>query len=338
MNAGPETSVVIQGPVHGSPSDPPERQLTRQVIASVRRHMPGAEIIVSTWKGSPIDHLGADLVVLNDDPGAVTLADSGFLSAYKNNLNRQLVSTQAGLRTARRRYAVKLRSDTLCVGPSPVARIAAREPTGPRRIFRGQVAVFGAYHPLKRPVLFYLNDLFHAGLREDLLMLWEIPLVAEPGFTRSIDPERRPLMNLFSPVEYLFRAAPEQYLGECLCRRLDDSIWLRHPSQGQWRWLELWLAVLASNFCLVRPDEAGVKLPDRLASCTGEPDVIQPEEHAELRVWSRATVPISTRWRAAWRFQRMRWRYARPQLRTWTSARLPSWVRHARRRLSSGAR
>ena len=313
MNDGPETSVIIQGPVQGLPTDPPERQLTRQAVASVRQHMPDVEIIVSTWKGSATDHLEADVVVMNDDPGAVALTDSGFLSTYKNNLNRQLVSTLGGLRVATRKYAVKLRSDTMLVRPLPVAEIASQEPTGPRQIFRGRVAVLNVYtqNPLKRPILFFLSDLFHAGLREDLLTLWEIPLVTEPDFTRAINPVRRPLVNVFSPVEYLFRTAPEQYLGESLCRRLDDSIWLDHYSHSGLRWLELWLAVLATNFQMLTPDEAGIRLPERLAAATESWDLLQPEDWRSLREWAAPAVSPRTRLKTAWRFLRVRWAYQR---------------------------
>jgi hypothetical protein len=325
MNDGPETSVVIQGPVHGLPSDPPDQQLTRLAVASVRQHMPGAEIIVSTWKGSATDHLGADLVVLNDDPGAVALADSGFFSTYKNNLNRQLVSTQAALRAACRRYAVKMRTDTLLVKPTPVAKLGAKEPTGPLRIFRGQVAALNVFthNPLKRPVLFHLSDLFHAGLREDLLTLWELPLVPEPSFTRAIDPRRRPLVNVFAPYERLERAAPEQYLGESLCRRLDDSIWLK-----------FWLSVLASNFQVLTPDEAGIRIPERLAVSTQAWDLLQPEDRLWLREWAGPSVPPLTRLKTAGTFLRVRWAYQQAGIMRRLPAPVAAGVRRIRQAIS----
>lgn len=329
MTAGHETSVVIQGPVHGATADPPENQLTRRVVASVRQHMPGAEVIVSTWKGSPTSQLGADIVVLSDDPGAVALADDGPLGLLTNNLNRQLVSTQRGLDATTRRYAVKLRSDALLVKPIDLETITKDRPQGPHRVFQGRVAVLNLYtrHPLKRPVLFHLSDLFHAGFKDDLQLLWRLPLVPEPGFTRTIDPDNPPSVNVYPHCQYLFRAAPEQYLGESLCRLLDPSVRLSHFSDARIRWLELWLATLASNFQILTPEEAGVRFPDRLAKDARSWDLFQPEDLGPLSEWSASPAPILTRARTALAFVRLRRAYRKAGTLSRAVSRLAAMIR-----------
>jgi hypothetical protein len=77
-----DISVVVQGPIHT------QDNLTKRVLESVRTHLPNAELILSTWKGSEVDGLDCDILLLNDDPGAI----NGL-----NNVNRQIVSTRNGL-------------------------------------------------------------------------------------------------------------------------------------------------------------------------------------------------------------------------------------------------
>lgn len=95
-------SIVCQGAV--------ELQLTRRCLLSLRESFPGAEIILSTWTGSDTAGLPYDKLVLSLDPGAVT-ADG--VAGTLNNVNRQLVSTQAGLAAAERPYILKTRTDIL---------------------------------------------------------------------------------------------------------------------------------------------------------------------------------------------------------------------------------
>ena len=96
-----DISVVVQGPIHT------QDNLTKRVLESVRTHLPDAELILSTWKGSNVDGLDCDVLLLNDDPGAIN---------GRNNVNRQIVSTRNGLQKATRTYAVKLRTDMQLTG------------------------------------------------------------------------------------------------------------------------------------------------------------------------------------------------------------------------------
>jgi hypothetical protein len=78
MISDKDISVVVQGPIHK------QDNLTKRVLESVRTHLPNAELILSTWKGSDVDGLDCDVLLLNDDPGAI----NGY------NVNRQIVSTR----------------------------------------------------------------------------------------------------------------------------------------------------------------------------------------------------------------------------------------------------
>ena len=95
-----DISVIVQGPIMGG-----AERLTGRAIESVRRVLPGAEIILSTWHGSDTGALACDALVLSDDPGATNWlrrGDAAALDKKLNNGNRQIVSTRAGLARATR--------------------------------------------------------------------------------------------------------------------------------------------------------------------------------------------------------------------------------------------
>ena len=105
-----QVSIVVQGDIRAN---------TSRAIAALRNQMPGAEIILSTFKDQ-IAHLESsnislfvDKICASEDPGALPPTVRSP-TAPPNNINRMLVSTQAGLKLATRPYALKLRSDAEC--------------------------------------------------------------------------------------------------------------------------------------------------------------------------------------------------------------------------------
>jgi len=99
-----DISVVVQGGIN--------RELTQKCLKSIRKYLPEAEIILSTWDGSEVLGLDYDILVLNKDPGGIK-HDYAIYNAPRsmNNFNRQLVSTQNGIKKANRKYILKLRTD-----------------------------------------------------------------------------------------------------------------------------------------------------------------------------------------------------------------------------------
>ncbi len=311
MHNGKNVSVIIQGPIHGQPRDPLEAQLTRRVTASVRQFLPAAELILSTWKGANASGLDYDTIIYNDDPGAVSLNDTS-LKHISNNLNRQLVSTGAGLARATREYAIKLRTDCPLLRSIDfrIMEEGARDPAW--TILEQPVIALNIVtrHPLRLPVLFHLSDIFHAGLLSDLRTIWHVPLVDEPGFTRALASMERPAINAFPSHETYMRCGPEQYLMERLTQRKTLGLRLQHTSDGTVKKLFLWLRVLANNFRVLTPQEAGVELPARLMSKnSGAWDAIRPSDRTWLAKWSQRRVPGSTRLAAALRFRLLQLSY-----------------------------
>ena len=99
-----DISVVVQGAINS--------EVTPKCLESIRKYLPEAEIILSTWEGSDVVRLDYDKLILNKDPGGADCSRDG---KGINNCNRELVSTFEGLKLANRKYALKIRSDIVFI-------------------------------------------------------------------------------------------------------------------------------------------------------------------------------------------------------------------------------
>jgi hypothetical protein len=205
-----QISVVVQGPVMGKPFDPPEKQITREVLQSIRRHLPQAEIILSTWTGSDVAGLDFDLLVENQDPGAIPFFPG---QPQVNNGNRLIFSTKEGLKKASRPYALKLRSDLSLDGDGFLdyfSRFPAR--SSEWKIARERVLACTLYardvRYVKMP--FHPRDWFFFGLKEDVLEIWDVALMPEPENTRWFEAHPKPPQ--LQRHKALLRYHIEQYL------------------------------------------------------------------------------------------------------------------------------
>ena len=114
--ADSEISVVIQGPLLAGQAEGAAR-----CVQSLQRVLPGAELILSSWQGEDASAFAPPVrVVLSPDPGAFATTERPY------NLNRMLVSTQAGLKAATRRYCLKLRTDLALADRSFLVLAASR--------------------------------------------------------------------------------------------------------------------------------------------------------------------------------------------------------------------
>lgn len=251
-----DISVVVQGAIAGKPGDPPEKRLTDRCLRSVRRYLPDAEIILSTWQGSDVAGLSIDQLVLSADPGAVPLD----VRRTPNNINRQIVSTCAGLQIVERPYAVKLRTDFELLGDrflSYFGRFNARCDAG--RIFRERVVastIFSINPRRFAPMPFHPSDWFFFGLTEDLRNLWEIPLAAEPGNSRWCAEDGR------SHIPFLggrtARFTPEQTMWLGLLRKHGEFP-CDHMTDVSLSAIERTELTFANNLVLETPRKLGLK-------------------------------------------------------------------------------
>lgn len=186
-----DISVIVPGSIIGKRDSGKCAQLTRRALKSIRKHLPDAEIILSTWEEQDVGNLEYDTLVLTPDPGPNYYITPQGRVPY-HNYNRQITAVQAGLRRATRKYALKTRNDILFSGN----RFLDFYDKFPHRcndwkILRKRVIVGSilTYHPrrAKKEMWFNVCDFFHFGLKEDVEMIWSVQPVQDMRMPFSIE-------------------------------------------------------------------------------------------------------------------------------------------------------
>jgi hypothetical protein len=203
-----EISVVIQGPV---------APVTADIIRTFRRIRPGAEIMLSTWAGEDAPGLGADKTVFSQDPGSLT--QNGMINgqARRNNVNRQIVSSLAGLRAAARPYALKTRSDVFIESAGWLDYFGRYDRQSPPPIFNRRVLLnyCCSRNPRRIPMPFHWSDWVFFGETADLLDIFDIPLMGNEDAAWFASRPRRSI--LYS--DNLNRYVPEQWICSMFLRK-----------------------------------------------------------------------------------------------------------------------
>ena len=169
---------VVQGPI---------RSETPDCLLSIRRHFPEAKIIFSTWAGSDVSNLDCDEVVFSEDPGSFDIVLDGVVVA-KENTNRQLLTTRAGLEKVVTPFCVKLRSDNTikhrgCVDLYHKAQHFCRDPSYSITSSRIVVSSVNTIDPtIFLGYVYQLSDWFFFGKTEDLKKYWMQDLLVDDEF------------------------------------------------------------------------------------------------------------------------------------------------------------
>ena len=247
-------SVVIQGPVYRTLT--PSRGI-ESCIASIHRHLPGAEVIVSTWPTEDISGLEAERIIQPEDPGLMRDCSGNIL-----NTNRQLVSTLAGINASTRPYVLKFRSDHNLTSAA-LARVGTYAESPPHgQLFNQPITITNLFirDPARFPMLYHISDLVGFGTREDMLRFWEQDLFHYNELFNP-KPNTNPLGNFmgFSAI----KLNPEQALMIGLLRKHGLAIDLDHPCQIRSPDLDLWAAVLHADFRTLDWRASGVDFPER---------------------------------------------------------------------------
>ena len=209
--------MVIQGAV-----DP---ELTPLCLRSVRACLPDAQIILSTWEGTDVAKIAADTFVFSEDPGGHNQALQAFMMdndslrktgfRLMNNVNRQIVSTQAGIQQADRKYVWKLRSDVIIQSVNFLHYYGIFDNDGqnPHKFIKNRLLICDLYtrNPRVANLAFHPSDWTMFGNREDVENYFDIPLLTEDDAKWLLS---RPRKWLFMK-EMVVRYTPEQsiFLG-----------------------------------------------------------------------------------------------------------------------------
>jgi len=184
-----DITVVAQGPVQVLNGRAQEEGITKKSLASVRQVLPGAKIILSTWKNQDLSGLDYDELVISEDPGAnIRQYKKDGTPQYYNN-NRQIVSSLEGLKKVTTKYAIKLRSDNYLISSEFVTlQKKFNKRCSKYQFLTERVVVCNAFtrkYAKGHKVAFHLSDFFYFGLTNDLLSLWDLPLLEDYKATKE---------------------------------------------------------------------------------------------------------------------------------------------------------
>jgi hypothetical protein len=247
-----DITFVIQGPVcHAAGAQ------TSKTVASIRRFFPGSRIVFSTWENQDTGALVVDELVVSHDPGAISWQSDGV--TITNNVNRQIMSTRAGMARVQTPFAAKIRSDGHVTGRGFVgldAAFPARLDEG--QVFERRIVVSKEFTRSARsfiPMAYHPSDLFQFGLTSDLRTYWDAELLAGEslaGFMLSEAPD------VWYRMFDRFRYTTEQYLFLSALKRTGHERPLSHYAEIDERIIADSERMLFNNFIPCDPEILGV--------------------------------------------------------------------------------
>lgn len=214
MIATAEISVICQGYI--------APELTEKCLHSLKSVFPGAELILSTWEGTDVSGLEADKIVFSPDPGTL-IADE--VAGTANNVNRQIVSTKAGLRVAVRPYILKTRTD-IVFHSDGFLNYFAKYDDRPSQYFQNRLLICDYYtrNPRVFRLCFHPSDWIVFGRAEDVRKYYDdLPLMTEEdaAWFRNRGKESAVFTNYicrYTPEQHIFLSFLRQYQKvECDC-------------------------------------------------------------------------------------------------------------------------
>lgn len=246
---------VVQGPIY-----PLGNLSTERCLLSIRHHFPKNRIVLSTWPESAVNALVYDQLVISEDPGPIVSERDKLRLA--NNLNRQIVSTQAGLAEVTTEFSVKLRTDAVITGRGFLNFPGAFPSRSPEySMFDQRIIISREFTRSARsfvPLAYHPSDLFQFGLTTDLRRYWNTDQLKGEGLA-AFQLLERPV--LWYQMFDSFRYTTEQYLLLAFLRREGRSIDLRDFSDVSGTVPELSEAYIFNNFLPVEAELLGVHHP-----------------------------------------------------------------------------
>lgn len=243
-----EICVVVQGPVYGKTNDCYANQITRRSCESIRKYLPNAEIILSTWEGSTVNELDYDRLVLNKDPGSIEMLLDKEIRQY--NTNRMIVSSKNGVRLSKKKYCLKMRSDMILEGTDFIEYFGKYTASNIGKIVEKRIVTLSGNNYERTGQLFQINDWFEFGLTCDLQKRWEIE---EQYYISKED------TNIYSRKDNL---SPEQYVWISFAKKNSYYSELSNFKSNQLttkKTIELFYQFVAENLVLCSANNLKVK-------------------------------------------------------------------------------
>ena len=204
-----DITVVVQGAIN--------EEYTKKCLKSIRKYLPRATIILSTWEGSNVEDLDYDKLILNKDPGpsgSRNPHEPNFNLRINDNTNRQILSTKNGLKEVKTKYAMKLRTDFVLTGKHFLKYFSKFNKhidyDSKLKLFEKRILILG-YATVNCNIPFWIGDFFSFGQTKDMLKLWDIDLMddATINYFNINDIE-----NLSNNEAYQFIKLTHRYFAE----------------------------------------------------------------------------------------------------------------------------
>lgn len=185
----------------------------------MKKWLPSSRMILSTWHGELIQSdWDFDTVIFSDDPGTLPAFKYSSPSAL-NNVNRQILSSNAGLRSVHSKYALKLRTDC-CLEHGEILRFFSEYGKNGRLSERIVVAHLFSVDPrFFEQMPFHFSDWLQFGDAAKLKSLWNTPLMSEADASYYDKNLHAAWSSAFDKL-YRSRFAAEQYIWKNYAEKL----------------------------------------------------------------------------------------------------------------------
>lgn len=204
-----DITVVVQGTTLENKDINPSKDFVYKCISSIKMWLPKAKIILSTWENEKInldfDVLDVEEIIFNKDPGFKTRGEN-----INNNVNRQIVSTVNGLKKAKTTYALKFRTDFYFINNSFLNYFdLLKKYNYDYKIVNKRILVCmqGTQKTTTKrySYAYHVSDFCAFGLTEDLINLYDVPLVTNEEFDYFLHNENKPTwrINKYSPEQHI---------------------------------------------------------------------------------------------------------------------------------------
>ncbi|PSU94929.1 LPS biosynthesis protein WavE [Photobacterium kishitanii] len=254
-NTFQQITVVVQGPVQNYQGRTHhEEGITQRCLDSIRTHLPGSKVILSTWPDQDLTGLDYDQLIISKDPGQ---NQDGFCHV---NYHRQVLSTQAGLDAVTTPYAVKLRSDNFLTGNKFVTIQQQFTKTElNQQIFSEKVVVNSNLFRRSshgHRVIMSPSDFFYYGRTDDLKLIWQQPEFNHHDFSQQLIQQAQKVAG--TP----FALEAEQTYCQIWLKNIarDNTKLLKHRFDINHHDIVIWERFLASNIIIADPQTMGLGL------------------------------------------------------------------------------
>jgi hypothetical protein len=252
-------SVVIQGLTYYVSGN--KNCLYYECVNSIKKYLPNAEIIVSTWKGQQCDESVVDIVIYNDEPESIFDSYGGI----PWNFNKMLISTKNGIQQSSREYVLKFRSD-LSINNNNFFYIRSKKniPNDLKKFNFFSEAVNVANLSIKNPcsyehLLFHLSDIVQFGKRQYVEDIWNIDTILSEDLLINL--------NLLSLLFYngieCKRMVPEQALMIGWLNKKSINLKLKYPAYTSFEYVKISELAISLNFNVLSWQNVGVNYPNR---------------------------------------------------------------------------